>query len=142
MGSVPIDEFHSADHPIQSKIRLSQRRQHPPANEQPTYQRIQAPPVRSHNVQEYSPIRGHGEESGGVVESGVGETPTDRPHCHSRSASPRPYPHCKHCLAPILFQAINKLPCLNHNSILDSILPTSEQIHAHVTQSYASRLPM
>lgn len=31
----------------------------PPANEPSAHERIQTPPVRSHNVQEYSPIRGH-----------------------------------------------------------------------------------
>ena len=50
---------HSARHPIQSKIRLTKRHQLPPANDQPPHERIQTPPVRSHNVQKYSPIRGH-----------------------------------------------------------------------------------
>ena len=31
----------------------------PPTKEPPAHNRIQTPPVRSHNVQEYAPIRGH-----------------------------------------------------------------------------------
>jgi len=53
----PILSIAFIDH--SNQINLAQRRQHLPANEQPTHKRIQTPPVRSHNVQKYSPVRGH-----------------------------------------------------------------------------------
>ena len=57
--SIPTSNQSIFSHAIKTKVRLPLRRQHPPANEQPTHKRIQTPPVRSHNVQKYSPVRGH-----------------------------------------------------------------------------------
>ena len=57
--SMPTSNQSTFYHTIQFKIRLPQCRQHPSANEQPTHERIQTPPVRSHYVQKYSPVRGH-----------------------------------------------------------------------------------
>ncbi len=43
-----------ANNTIQSEFRFLQRRQHPPANEQPTHKHIPPPPVRSNNAHEDS----------------------------------------------------------------------------------------
>ena len=50
---------HTTNHAIQSKVCLAQRRQHPPANEQPAHQCIQTPPVCGNNVEEDAAIRCH-----------------------------------------------------------------------------------
>jgi len=50
---------HAANNSIQPQVSLVQRRPHPPANKQPTHERIQRPPVRSNDVQKDSTIGGH-----------------------------------------------------------------------------------
>ena len=54
-----LNHRHSINHATQSKLTLPHRRQRPPANEQPTLERIQTPPVCGNNVQQDSTFRRH-----------------------------------------------------------------------------------
>ena len=59
--SQQFNHCHSTNHAIQSKLPLPHRRQRPPANKRPAYQRIQRPSACGDDVQKYSTVRGHGE---------------------------------------------------------------------------------